>query len=91
MFIFRVDFFSKRLYNRNRIVNKEEAGEMIKRVICVLSVFCIMFGFAGCTDKEEEKGLGTFYSLQEAYDASFITRDNLMHIAHFASGEVLDS
>ncbi len=54
---------------------------MMKRLICVLTIFFVMFGFVGCKDTEEYEMKGTFYTLQEAYDEGLLTVENLQSIA----------
>lgn len=46
-------------------------------------LFAVSFGFAGCRQEEPEGITGSFCTLQEAYDAGFLTHDDLMSIAYY--------
>ncbi len=62
---------------------------MMKKIICVLSIFFVMFGITGCKDTEEYEVKGTFYSLQEAYDEGLLTVENLQSIADYLNNGTL--
>ncbi len=46
-------------------------------------LFAVSFGLAGCRQEEPEGITGSFCTLQEAYDAGFLTQDDLMSIAYY--------
>lgn len=55
----------------------------VLKVLCtVIATVLLCCGIAGCTQQE----FGTFYTLEEAYEAEFLTRDDLMSIAYYHNG-----
>ena len=60
---------------------------MAKKTIIAMGVMLIMaFTLAGCGNRA-----GKFYFLQEAYDAGYITREDLLDIAYYADlGNIRD-
>ena len=41
--------------------------------------FCMLFAFSGC----KEKPYGKFYTLEQAYEAGYITQEDLINIAYY--------
>lgn len=57
---------------------------MYKKIFLGIA-FAMLFSLAACESKKNEK-VGTFYSLQEAYDYRLLTVDDLRSIAYYQSG-----
>ena len=52
---------------------------IISLVLLGAAVLC-----TGCTSEQRySESVGTFYTLKEAYEAGFLTRDDLMSIAYY--------
>lgn len=55
---------------------------IISLVLLGAAVLC-----TGCTSEQRySESVGTFYTLEEAYEAGFLTRDDLMSIAYYHNG-----
>ena len=69
---------------------KKLFGILIALILAVVTVF----GVAGCNKKpaekspEEEESMGTFYTLQEAYDKGYLTKTDIKDICYYRFGEV---
>jgi len=65
---------------------------MKKKLVLATILFLTGLFLIACngTPKEVNVPRGTFYSLQEAYDGGFITRDDIKHISWFATGRVVE-
>ena len=67
---------------------------MKKIKIALIALFlgiAMVFGVAGCNKEpakspKEEETMGTFYTLQEAYDNGWLTKADLMSIAYYHNG-----
>jgi len=69
-----------------------EVSFMLKKLLTLgiaLAMLFSVFALTGC-EKEEDKTVGTFYSLQEAYDNEWITIEDLRSIAYYYSFTVVD-
>ena len=56
----------------------------MKKVLLFAIAFVMLFSLVACKDKENELvGDGAFYSLQEAYDNEFLTKQDLQSIAYY--------
>jgi len=58
---------------------------MVKKIVVLGIALLMLFSLVGltaCTNDEEEL-MGTFYSLQEAYDEGFLTIEDLQNIAFY--------
>lgn len=54
----------------------------IKNLSIVFSAIALCCGMAGCAPRAS----GTFYSLKEAYEAGYLTYDDVMSIAYYQNG-----
>ncbi len=63
---------------------------MIKKLIVLIIMVLLPFSLAACNHSNND-AMGTFYSLQEAYDEGFITKADLMHIIYFMDGFIFDA
>jgi len=76
------------LYGATCVYIKRKQGgfqSLIKKLVTLGIAVLILFSVAGltaCGDKED-KTMGTFYSLQEAYDEGLLTEQDLMSIAYY--------
>ena len=56
-------------------------------LLSLISVICMAFSFGGCSEEQQKEvvdgEMGKFYSLQEAYDNSWISKKNLKAIAKY--------
>jgi len=59
---------------------------MAKKIIGLTTAVLLLFSLATCNPPEEEKPMGTFYSLQEAYAEALLTKDHLLSIAYYYNG-----
>lgn len=62
---------------------------MVKKLIGIMIVVLLPFSLAACNPSRVD-GMGTFYSLQEAYEERLITKTDLMHIIYFMNGSIFD-
>lgn len=58
---------------------------MVKKII-ILGVALVMMLSSGACGNNEEKEMGTYYSLQEAYDQALLTQEDLKSIAYYLNG-----
>lgn len=61
--------------------------KLISVLLAFVSVICVTFSFVGCGDGEIK--IGTFYSLQEAYDEGFISEYFLQEIAEYHNNDII--
>lgn len=66
----------KRCFDRRKVMIK------LLKVLCIAIAAALLCGVAGCAPQAS----GTFYTLEEAYEAGFLTRDDLMSIAYYHNG-----
>lgn len=50
-------------------------------LLSLVSIICISFAFVGCGEDETETG--TFYTVTEAYESGYLTREQVMSIAYY--------
>ena len=66
----------------------------MKKLLVLGSAILIFTGLfmSACTGASKRVTVleGTFYTLQEAYDSGFITRNDIKHISYFATGRVIE-
>jgi hypothetical protein len=57
---------------------------------CCVGLCCVMLALSltACKSNSGDTTTGTFYTLQEAYDAGLITKNDIMHIVYFINGVV---
>lgn len=62
-------------------------------VLSLVMIFCLGAIMTGCGDEQstEEEVVGTFYSLQEAYDKGLLTQGDLISIAYYHHNQTLGS
>lgn len=52
-------------------------------ILSMLMLFCVGVMIIGCDDEPEEEIVGTFYSLQEAYENKLLTSEDLQSVADY--------
>ena len=61
----------------------------VKLLAGILGMILLCAGaLSGCDNGKEQIEEGTFYSLEEAYDAGWLTKDNIMEVCYYRFGEV---
>jgi len=63
---------------------------MVKKIIGLMIGALLLFSLVACNMSKED-GMGTFYSLKQAYDEGLITKTDLMHIVYFMNGSIFDA
>lgn len=60
--------------------------KLLISIVCAAVAGLSLFAFAGCTQNGNELPRGKFYTLQEAYNASYIDSNELREIARYYNG-----
>ena len=62
--------------------------KILSILLSLISVICIAFAFSACGEEQSngEFGEGKFYTVTEAYENGYLTREQVMSIAYYHNG-----
>lgn len=58
--------------------------KILSILIALVSTICLSFAFSACSEEEIETGI--FYTVTEAYEQGYLTREQVMSIAYYHNG-----
>lgn len=58
---------------------------MVKKITGLIIGALLLFSLVACSVSKED-GMGTFYSLRDAFDKNIVTQDDLKNIAYYLNG-----
>ena len=61
---------------------------ILSMLLVIISVISLSFAFGSCVDNQtaEQGAAGTFYTVTEAYEKGYLTREQVMSIAYYHNG-----